>query len=194
MNGIEKITQRIERDARAEIDSLLQEAEKQAESVRAESERQAEERLRLGRAQNAEAARLHHDRLVSAAEMEARQMQLAAKQEMLEKTFSQALEKRLALPEAEMVELLASFAAKNAEDGREELILSAAAKKAIGEKVVARANALRPGAAFTLSQETREINGVILRRGNIEINGSLEIGMRELRQRLAPAVADILFA
>ncbi|MGM9619418.1 MAG: V-type ATP synthase subunit E [Oscillospiraceae bacterium] len=194
MNGIEKITQRIERDARAEIDSLLQEAGKKADGVRAEAERQAEERLRLGRAQNAEAARFYRDRLVSAAEMEARQMQLAAKQEMLEETFARALEKRLALPEAEMVELLASFAAKNAEDGREELILSAAARAAIGEKVTARANALRPGAAFTLSQETREIDGVILRRGNIEINGSLEIGMRELRQRLAPAVADILFA
>lgn len=194
MNGIEKITQRIERDARAEIDGLLQEAGKKADGVRAEAERQAAERLRLGRAQNVEAARLHRDRLVSAAEMEARQMQLAAKQEALEESFSQALQRLLALPEPEMVELLASFAAKNAEDGREELILSPGAREAIGEKVTERANALRPGAAFTLSEETREIDGVILRRGNIEINGSLEIGMRELKQRLAPAVADILFA
>lgn len=194
MKGIEKITERIRRDAQSEIDALLQEAEKKAESVKAEAEEKAAQRLSAGRRQNAEAAENQESRLVSAAEMEARQMLLAAKQEVLEEAFSLAQKKLLDLPEEAFVELLAGFAAREGETGEEELLFSAEARARIGEKVVARANALREGAAFTLAEETRETDGVILRRGNIESNGSIAVAMREKKQKMAAEIAEILFA
>ena len=193
MKGIEKITERIRRDAQSEIDALLLEAEKKAEGVRTAARERAEERLRAGRRQNAEAAEHQESRLVSAAEMEARQELLAAKQEALEDVFSIARQKLMSLPEEEFVELLAVFAAREGESGREELLFSEEMRARIGEKVVARANAIREGAAFTLAEETRETDGVILRRGNIESNGSIAIALRERKQKMAAEIAEILF-
>lgn len=194
MNGIEKITERIRRDAQSEIDTLLQEAGKKAESVKAEAEEKAAQRLSIGRRQNSDAAENHESRLVSAAEMEGRQMLLAAKQEVLEEVFSLAYQRLMSLPEEEFVELLADFAAREGESGREELIFSEETKARIGEKVVARANALREGAGFTLAEETRETDGVILRRGNIESNGSIAVALREKKQKMAAEIAEVLFA
>ncbi len=194
MTGIEKITERIRRDAQSEIDALLLEAEKAADSVRAEAEAKAEQRLSAGRRQNAEAAQHRESRLISAAEMEARQQLLAAKQEALEEAFSLAQQRLLALPEEEFIELLAGFAAREGESGKEELLFSEDAKTRIGAKVVARANALRADAAFTLAEETRETDGVILRRGRIESNGSIAIALRERKQKMAAEIAEILFA
>ena len=85
---------------------------------------------------------------MSAAEMEARQELLAAKQEALEEVFSIARQKLMSLPEEEFVELLAAFAAREGESGREELLFSEEMRARIGEKVVARANAIREGAAM----------------------------------------------
>ncbi len=194
MNGIEKITERIRRDAQSEIDALLQEAEKKAESVKAEAEEKAAQRLAAGRRQNAEAAENHESRLVSAAEMEGRQRFLAAKQEVLEEVFSLAYQRLMSLPEEAFVELLAGFAAREGESGREELLLSGENRARIGAKVVARANALREGAEFTLAEETRETDGVILRRGNIESNGGIAVAMRERKQKMAAEIAEYLFA
>lgn len=194
MNGIEKITERIRRDAQSEIDALLQEAGKKAESVKVAAEEKAAQRLSIGRRQNADAAENHESRLVSAAEMEGRQMLLAAKQEVLEEVFSLAYQRLMSLPEEEFVELLAGFAAREGESGREELIFSEETKARIGEKVVARANALREGAGFTLAEETRETDGVILRRGNIESNGSIAVALREKKQKMAAEIAEVLFA
>lgn len=194
MNGIEKITERIRRDAQSEIDALLQEAGKKAESVKAAAEEKAAQRLSIGRRQNSDAAENHESRLVSAAEMEGRQMLLAAKQEVLEEVFSLAYQRLMSLPEEEFVELLAGFAAREGESGREELIFSEETKARIGEKVVARANALREGAGFTLAEETRETDGVILRRGNIESNGSIAVALREKKQKMAAEIAEVLFA
>ena len=63
----------------------------------------------------------------------------------------------------------------------------------MGQRILDKANALREGAAFTLSPETREMNGVVLRQGNIEINGDLDHRFRLLRERLATEVADLLY-
>ncbi len=194
MNGIEKITERIRRDAQSEIDALLQEAEKKAESIKAAAEEKAAQRLSAGRRQNSDAAENHESRLISAAEMDARQMLLAAKQEVLEEAFSLAYQRLMSLPEEEFVELLAGFAARESETGQEELLFSEETKARIGEKVVARANALREGAAFTLAEETRETDGVILRRGNIESNGSIAVAVRERKQKMAAEIAEFLFA
>lgn len=194
MNGINKITERIRRDAQGEIDALTAEAEKAAESVREEARAKAEERLAAGRRRNEEEARQQESRLVSAAEMEARQRVLAAKQEALEKVFSAAQERLLALPENELIELLAAFTAREGETGQEELLFSAENRRRIGEKVVARANELRGGATYTLAEETRETDGVVLRRGRVESNGSIAIAMRERRQSMAAEIAELLFA
>lgn len=142
MNGIEKITARIEQDARAEIAALLSEAEEKAAAIRAGYEAQiAAEAEKADRgAQSAAGER--YARLEGAAEMEAKKRILAAKQALIDKAFAKAGEALRGMEEDEYVELLAKLAARSSKTGREEIILSESDRERVGSKVVSRANAL----------------------------------------------------
>ena len=194
MNGIEKITQRIDADTRTEIDAVLAEAEQKASAVRAGYEAQAAELKKTGENRNRELAEKHHERLVSAAQMESRQQLLATKQACIDETFAKALTQLTSLPAEQYAEILAKWVAGASETGKEALILSKKNRDAIGEMVTARANALRAGAAFTLSDETRETEGVILQSGSVEINGSLGTRFQTLRESMASEIAELLFS
>ena len=86
------------------------------------------------------------------------------------------------LPQAEYIDLLAALAAENG-SGDEELLLSAKDREAVGPAVVKAANARKAGAAFRLSEETRETGGgLVLRRGRVELNCSFTEKLRQLRQ------------
>jgi V/A-type H+-transporting ATPase subunit E len=133
------------------------------------------------------------ERLQGSADMERRQLLLGAKQACIDEAFSKAAEALRALPRDEYVSLLARVAADNGE-GTEELILSAADREAVGADVVSAANATKAGAAFTLSDETRELGGgLVLKKGQVEINCAFDTRLRQLRQEMASDVARILF-
>ena len=142
MNGIEKITARIETDARAEAEKLLSEGQERAAAVRAEYQAKAEAEAKAAAQAGREAAQRQAQRLESAAHMEAKKRMLAAKQECLDAAFEQAKKKLLALPDGEYAELLAKMAVKAAKTGREEILLSAKDRDRVGAQVVAKANAM----------------------------------------------------
>ena len=81
MNGIEKITERIEGDAQREIDAVLNAARAEAEGITQRYQAQAgRERADLvARGEKAAAERV--ERLGRVAQLEARKLALAAKQE-----------------------------------------------------------------------------------------------------------------
>ncbi len=142
MNGIEKITARIETDAKAETAEILREAEEKAAAVRAQYEAQAKQEAEEAKKAGVEAARRQAERLESAAQMEAKKQLLAAKQASLNEAFDKAQAKLLALPDDQYAELLAKMAVKAAKTGREEIILNAKDRDRVGPQVVAKANVL----------------------------------------------------
>ncbi len=146
MNGIEKITARIQEDAKADCAALLREAMDRAGAIQAKYEEQArtETAAAAEKAKSAAVARL--ERLESAAQMDAKKLLLGAKQACIEEAFAQAQADLLALPEGEYVSLLARIAVKASQTGREELIFSPKDREKVGAKVVAEANRLRSGA------------------------------------------------
>ncbi len=193
MNGMEKILQRMETDARAERDAITADAQRKAEAIRHDYQSTADAMLQDAQtrrqAQNAE--RLEH--LKGSSQMACRQRVLAAKQEVIDVAFSRAAEALQQLPVQQYISLLAALAAQNGA-GDEELILSAADRQAVGQAVVDAANAQKPGAAFRLSDETRETGGgLILRRGKVELNCGFAEKLRLLRQSQSSAVAGLLF-
>ncbi len=194
MNGLEKIIGRIQTDTQTELAQLRKTAEEKAAGIRAQAEEAAAQRLAAGRAQNQAAAASHKARLLSAANMEARQQVLNVKQTCIDQVFAQAKARLDELPQAEYAEFLAKWTAQAAETGKEELIFAPQHRASIGRQVVDKANQLRPGASFTLAEETREIDGVILRWGSVEINGSISARMTLLREQLAAEVANTLFS
>ena len=156
MNGIEKITARIDADTQAQIDQVLGDARAEAEKIAARYRAQAEAEAADLAARNRKAAGEREERLVSVAQLEARKVTLAAKQEMVEKAYALALEKLCAMPEEQYVETLAALLVEASSTGREEVIFSAADREKVGKAAVARANELL--AAATAPELPRELS------------------------------------
>lgn len=193
MNGMEKILQRMETDAKAERDAITADARQKAEAIRHDYRSTADAMLQDAqtRRQSQNAERLEH--LKGSSQMACRQRVLAAKQEVIDVAFSRAVEALTQLPSQQYIPLLAGLAVQNGA-GDEEIILSAADRQAVGQAVVDAANAQKPGAAFRLSDETRETGGgLILRRGKVELNCGFAEKLRLLRQSQSSAVAKLLF-
>lgn len=142
MNGIEKITARIETDAKAEMAGILREAEEKAGAIRAGYQAQAEQEAKAAAEASREAAQRQAERLESAAHMEAKKRMLAAKQACLDEAFTRAQKKLLDLPDEQYADLLARMAVRAARTGREEILLNARDRDRVGPQVTARANAL----------------------------------------------------
>ena len=193
MNGIEKITQRIASQAQAEIDGVLEQARDEAARIIASYRAQAEAEARELNAKNEKAAAEREERLMSSAQMEARKVRLAAKQEMVERTYALALDKLCAMPEEQYVAVLADLLVQASSNGREEAVFSPKDREQVGEKAVAKANALS-GKELRLSAETQPIRGgFILKDKNVEVNCAFETLVRLQREKLEKDVANLLF-
>lgn len=193
MNGIEKITTRIEAAAQAEVDRILTEAGTEAAEIAAKFQAQADAEAAELAAKNARIADERAERLVSAAQMDARKVQLAAKQEMLEKAFALALEKLCAMPAEQYTAVLADLLVKASVSGKEEVVFSAKDKE-VGKAAVEKANAAS-GKQLKLSDETQNIlGGFILKDQSVEVNCTFETLVRLQKTESAGAVAKMLFA
>ena len=193
MNGIEKITQRIEADAQLEIDRILGDAKAEAEAAAARWQAQADAEASELAAKNEKTAAEREERLVSAAQMEARKVRLAAKQEMVEKAYIRALEKLRSMPLEQYVAVLADLLVQASSTGTEEAVFSPEDRERAGKAAVEKANQAS-GKKLTLSQETSLIQGgFILRSGNVEVNCTFDTLVRLQKAETAGAVAKKLF-
>ncbi|MBR6209236.1 MAG: V-type ATP synthase subunit E [Oscillospiraceae bacterium] len=198
MKGMEKITRRISSEAEEAAAAVIAQGQKAADDIRARYEAQARETeaelLRQGR----EKLEQKVQRAERAAKLDAKKDILSVKQEMVSAAYEKARQLILALPEEKYVAFLARQAGAAALTGREEIILSPEDRKALGEKLLAAANAAAakrglPG-TLKLSQETRPIRGgLVLREGDIEVNCTLESLLELSRGSLDAEVARTLF-
>lgn len=140
MNGIEKITARIEEDGKAENEALLAQARAEAAEIAAKYQAQAQAAAEEILAQGRRTADERAKHLDSMAQMECRKAVLAAKQDVIEEAFQAAHKKLLDLPTEQYVALLAELAANASATGREKLIFSEADRAQVGKAVVAAAN------------------------------------------------------
>ena len=194
MNGIEKITGRIEADAQEQAKAIAAEAEARCAEIRADYDKQAQDRVRDG----VKACEDRVQRMGRLAEMEARKSVLALKQEMVDAAFAAALDKICTMPQADYVAYLAKLAAQAATTGTETLVFNAKDQAACGQAVADAANALlaqqgKPG-RLTMSQATRDLRaGFVLQQGDIEVNCAVETIAELCRSDLAAQVAEVLF-
>lgn len=195
MDGIEKITGRINEDVQREIDALTADANREAGEITARYQAQAQQESADIVERGRKAAAEREERLASVAQLEARKLELAAKQEMLQKAFDTALAYLLDLPEDKYVALLADLAVRAARTGSEQVILSQKDRTRFGKQAVTAANEkLGDKGRLTLSQETRPIQGgLILSDGDVEVNCTFETLVRLQRGELDREVAKVLF-
>lgn len=193
MNGIEKITQRIDAVTQSSVDSILSEARGKAADIEAGAKAEIQRLTDDLRTRGDREAAEREERLVSVAQMEARQISLAAKQEMMDRAFDGALAKLCGASDEAYADVCAGLLVKAAPSGKGEVIF-AAGRKEVGAKAVEKANTLLGGGMLTLSGETRPIKGgFVLRNGNVEINCSFETLVRLQRSEASGDVAKLLF-
>lgn len=192
MNGLERITSRIEAETKNEINAILDAGMAEANRIVGGWRERIDAESRALRDKGEKDAAEREERLVSAAGMEARKTILAAKQEMVEAAYALALDKLCALSGEEKLALLADLMARASSTGAEEALFSAA-DRADGAKAVARANAAT-GKKLTLSADAAPIRGgFILRDKNVEVNCAFETLVRLQKTETAGAVAKLLF-
>lgn len=193
MNGIETIIQRLNTDAKAETDALLDKARQEAAAITARYQAQADREAAELAARNQRNAAEREERLVSAAQMEARKTVLAAKQAVMEEVYAKALDKLQSLPQERCTEVLVSLLEQAAPQGKGEVLFSARDRETLGRAAVDAANA-RTGGSLTLSAETAGISGgFILRDGSVEVNCAFDTLIRLQKTETAGQVAQRLF-
>ncbi|MBQ1576111.1 MAG: hypothetical protein IIZ83_04050 [Oscillospiraceae bacterium] len=195
MKGTEKIIAHIQADAQAQCDAILAKAQETCGTIRADWAQKAAdaygEAIRAGVKTCADEG----DSAARLGRMEAKKTLLALKQEMIAKSFALAEQKLLALGDEDYVALLAKLAASSAVTGEEEIVLNAADRERVGEAVVKAANEkLGDKGRLTLSPSVGDFEGgLILRRGNIEVNCTIALLVELCRGEMSAAIAGVLF-
>ena len=142
MDGIEKITARINEDVQKEIDALNAQAQAQGAQITADCQAQAEV-LRAELAERGKkAAAEREERMASVAQLEVRKATLAAKQKVLDKAFDRALEKLCSLEDEVYIDLLADLLAEASSSGREQVAFNQKDRTRVGKAAVTKANEL----------------------------------------------------
>ena len=198
MTGIEKITGRIEADARAEAAAITAEANAKCAEIRAEYDKKAQDEYWTRVRDGVKECEDRVQRMGRMAEMEARKSTLSLKQTMVSEAFDRAVEMICTMPKDEYVAVMAKLAAKAAVTGNEAVVFNGKDQQVCGAEIVAAANAIlakNGGAAnLTMSGETRDIcAGFVLQEGDVEINCAVEVLAELCRSDLAAQVAEVMF-
>lgn len=189
--SIENITQKILSEAKESAEVAVAQAHKQGQELIAKAQADAAELEKRAQQQMEQEHELILQRRISVAELEARKMRLAAKQEVIARSFEEAMERLANLNESEYIAFLADGISEAAENGSE-VLLNARDREAVGEKVITLVRAM--GKEVTLSEETiRAKGGFILRCGAVELNATLETMVGAVREEVTPQVVQALF-
>ncbi len=180
----EEKKKRAEEEARAIVEAAESEAERLAAKLRAEAEAEA---------------RVRREQVVTRARLEERKKLLAAKQEAMEAVFRGALKTASELPLERYRELFKGLLLASVASGDEVVFISEHDFSRIDGSLLEEVNrelARRgKGAALTLSPEPRPIaGGCILKGEAYEVNATLELLARRVREELEPEVVRVLFA
>lgn len=198
MNGIDKVTARIQAEADAANAAALNNAQQQAEEILDEYRQAAGEEFARLMEEAEKAASSQKEQLISAARLEAGKQVLITKQQQLQLAFQKAAEALKALPGDTYAELLTKLIVSASRTGKESILLNAADRDAYGKQVTDSANRAleaqgRP-AGLTLADAVRDIDGgAVLKEGNIEVNCSLASLIETKREELSVETARILF-
>lgn len=198
MTGIEKITGRIEADARAEAATITAEANARCAEIRAEYEKKAQDEYWTCVRAGVKECEDRVQRMSRMAEMEAKKSTLTLKQTMVGEAFERAIDMICTMPKDEYVAVMAKLAAKAAVTGTETVVFNGKDQQGCGGEIVAAANAILAqnggAASLTMSGETRDIcAGFVLKEGDVEINCAVEILAELCRNELASQVAEVMF-
>lgn len=220
MNGLDKITDRILSEARADADRILADAQAECDRITADAVAKAEKiRDQVAGDAHEEGVELI-SRAKSSAAMQKRNRMLQAQSDLVDETFDTAVKAMLSLSTEKYTSLLAGLLAAAMTEQAEtenvsrslygdeavapseyEVLMNPSDRSRCGAAVIEQAKAKLKGkipadrlALLRLSDRTVAIDGgLILRYGDIESNCSFALLFAQLRQELEADVSRALF-
>ena len=198
INGIERIAERILRDAQNEAAGIRSIADENCAKIGAEYEKQAKDAAGdILEAAEKEAAEVVK-RMKGESEMKARSALLEEKQSLMQKAFELAQQEILAMDEKKYRAFLVALACKACVSGKEELLLGEKDLKRFGQELCDEINAKLAEAGrtakLTLCKKPVDIDGGLkLKDGSIETNCSIGTLIAGSRDALVPQIASMLF-
>lgn len=194
MRGTEKIIAHIRADAQAQADAVIAEAEKKyaeiARKYKAKSEELYKAKINAGVKETSDIS----DSRERIFQMEIKKDILALKQQMVAKVFDRAREMVLALPREDYIAFLVKLVKNASLTGDETVILNARDRAELGADFIAAANAAIEKGALTLSEECGSFaGGLVMRRGSIDVNCTVELLTDLCRSEMSSQIAEKLF-
>ena len=199
MSGANKLKEKILAEAGSQAEETLEEARQKAAAILAKREEEAQAKKKSVLEQARKLADERRRRAQTIAELDARKAILAAKEDLIEDTFTQAVSRLRALDQKQYEELLFSMLVAASQTGTEEVLVAAEDKARFTPELIARVNEAlqsqgKPG-KLILSSDTHQMQGgFVLRAGDMEINNSFNSILRMQRDQLVPEVAAVLFS
>lgn len=196
VSNIESLTSKILEDSENKAKALIEEANLQEKNILDKKKREAEiERKSIVDKADAE-AKIRAERVISNAEIQVRNMKLEAKQKVLDRVFTESLEKLSAISKDKTLEFIKKSILSLEIEGNEELIVG---ENIASDNFIAEINSslknLGKKGELKLSAEKRDIKGgYILAKSGVEINYTFEALVKLMRDELEAEVAGILFS
>lgn len=197
-NSLEAIREEILKDARAEAEKTIDYTKKRAAKLLEDKEKEAKKILEKRQVDNSEEARKVKERLLTAATLDMSKARLAAKQDSISAAFDQTLLRFEDMEKEAYSKWILDLLVAYSEDGREKVLVGKKDKDLIDKALIRRANKMRKdeGQVGELELSDEEANfdkGFLLLAEHSEINCSLNALIHQVRQKLEPEVAGVLF-
>jgi len=196
VSNIESLTSKILEDSSIKAKALIEEAKQEEKNILDKKKREAEIESKIIIDKAEVEAKIRAERVISNAEIQVRNMKLEAKQIVLDRVFTEALERLSVVSKDNTLEFIKKSLLSSDIQGNEELILG---ENIASDDFVAKINSylkeLGRKGELKLSAEKRDIKGgYILAKNGIEINYTFEALVKLMRDELEAEVAGILFS
>jgi len=198
MAGVEKINQKILKDAQTQADEIIARAREEAKAFLEEEKKKADEKKNQVIAEAEAKAEEMKRRMLSTEALEVRKENLRAKQELLDEVFDKVIEALTNLPGDLYENLLMDMAVRAGMPGDSTLILSRNGREKLSKdfagKLIKKLADKGIKANIKISDEDMDISGgFILKFGDMEINNTFDALVRSQRDQYEPQVVQILF-
>lgn len=191
MNGLSNISEKIIADANAAAEELLMQAKENAARILDEGKADiANALLAEEKSQQAKCEDIL-EKLRLSAQLEGKKLISNTRRELVNLVRDRALERLLAMPDKAYLNMLVSLVSKVASDGEGgEIAMNEKDLKRCGKALLKELDA-----GLTLCDKPADIvGGLILKRGKVEYNCTLDAVANAVFEEAAPQVSNILFA
>lgn len=190
--SIEKITSKIENDARASAQVTIDTAKQQAWDVVREANEKADKLIAQAEQDGLDAKEKQIVRRKSVAAIDGRNVILAKKQGLIDECFRAAIDKIVGGDRDKYIDfLISTIKAQGIKEG--EICLSAS-DQPLAETLLKKLAEAIPGSGFTVSKDAQNIKGgLLVKVGSTIYNASIEAIAKDIRNDIGAEVASVLF-